>query len=149
MSHKYVLHQRSFEVSQIVIKKYLSRLVKLYTGWFTNSVWFIYKNIIRYFDTFDWHYCFIFLKPDYYDHKMLFKLKNSEVFYGRVICVAGIKALNQTLFVNHPVYLWITLYIYICKKWQRKEELCLSAVRSVYTGWIGRKGRNSMSVFTR
>jgi hypothetical protein len=58
----------------------------------------------NYFDTFDWYYCFIFLKSNYYDHKILFKLKNSEGFYERVICVAGIKALNEKLFVNHPVY---------------------------------------------
>jgi phage-related holin len=31
-------------------------------------------------------------------------LINSEVFNERVICVAGIKVLDQTLFVNHPVY---------------------------------------------
>jgi hypothetical protein len=30
-----------------------------------------------------------------------FKLKNSEVIYERVIYIAGIKVLNQTLFVNH------------------------------------------------
>jgi hypothetical protein len=30
-------------------------------------------------------------------------LKNREVFYEKVIYVAGIKALNQTLFVNHLV----------------------------------------------
>jgi hypothetical protein len=41
---------------------------------------------------------------DNYDHKILFKLKNSESFYERVIYVAGIKALNQTLFVNHLVF---------------------------------------------
>jgi hypothetical protein len=32
-----------------------------------------------------------------------FKLKNSKVFYERVICIAGIKVLNQTLFLNHLV----------------------------------------------
>jgi hypothetical protein len=58
----------------------------------------------NYFDTFDWYYCFIFLKSNYYDHKILFQLKNSEGFYERVICVAGIKALNEKLFVNHRVY---------------------------------------------
>jgi phage-related holin len=31
-------------------------------------------------------------------------LINSEIFNERVICIAGIKVLNQTLFVNHPVY---------------------------------------------
>jgi hypothetical protein len=32
---------------------------------------------------------------DYYDHKILFKLKNSELFYERVIYLAGIKTLNH------------------------------------------------------
>jgi hypothetical protein len=40
---------------------------------------------------------------DDYDLKFFFKLKNSKVFYERVIFVSGIKALNQTLFVNYPV----------------------------------------------
>jgi hypothetical protein len=56
--------------------KYSSKLVKQYTGWFKNNIWCI--HIHNYFDTFGWHYCLIFLKSDYYDHKILFKLKNSE-----------------------------------------------------------------------
>jgi hypothetical protein len=70
----------------------------------------IYKNIITYFDTFDLQYCFIFLKSDYCDHKIVFKLKNSKVFYERVIYIAGIKVLSQTLFVNHLVYTYMTIY---------------------------------------
>jgi hypothetical protein len=31
-----------------------------HTGWFTNSVWFIYKNIIILTHYFDWYYCSFF-----------------------------------------------------------------------------------------
>jgi hypothetical protein len=38
----------------------------------------------------------------HYDHNFFFKLKNSKVFYERV----GIKALNQTVFVDHLICIY-------------------------------------------